>query len=244
MSDSLWLRGLQPTGFLCPWGFCRQEYWSGLPCSSPEDLPNPGIEPTSPVAPVSQEGSLPLSHRGSPLFMCIPSQNKHKDHSSFCYLKKKDLMKSRDLPSRTMKKHHIFHLNAGGSQGLLRSSVGGTHRGCHSWLTHLSSREVGGHPIPLVQGRSSGSSQERNVLGPAEPSWHPEEKLSTSARPPATSLGTLPSLPGAFPPPRPQYFRLPALAGTPNLQLPQSSVLWGKKEVWKHQKVANCLCYK
>ena len=98
--------------------------------------------------------------------------------------------------------------------------------------------------FPLVQGRSSGSSQERNVLGPAEPSWHPEEKLSTSARPPATSLGTLPSLPGAFPPPRPQYFRLPALAGTPNLQLPQSSVLWGKKEVWKHQKVANCLCYK
>ena len=132
VSNSLQPHGLQPTRILCPWGFSRQEYWSGLPCSSPEDLPNPGIEPTSPVAPVSQEGSLPLSHRGSPLFMCIPSQNKHKDHSSFCYLKKKDLMKSRDLPSRTMKKHHIFHLNAGGSQGLLRSSVGGTHRGCHS----------------------------------------------------------------------------------------------------------------
>ena len=25
-------------------GFSRQEYWSGLPCSSPGDLPNPGIE--------------------------------------------------------------------------------------------------------------------------------------------------------------------------------------------------------
>ena len=25
-------------------GFSRQEYWSGLPCPSPEDLPNPGIE--------------------------------------------------------------------------------------------------------------------------------------------------------------------------------------------------------
>ena len=66
---------------------------------------------------------------GKPLFMCIPSQNKHKDHSS---IKKKGLMKSRDPPSRTMKKHHIFNLNAGGSQGLLRSSVGGTHLGCHS----------------------------------------------------------------------------------------------------------------
>ena len=28
-------------------GFSRQEYWSGLPFSSPGDLPNPGIEPTS-----------------------------------------------------------------------------------------------------------------------------------------------------------------------------------------------------
>ena len=25
-------------------GFLRQEYWSGLPCPPPEDLPDPGIE--------------------------------------------------------------------------------------------------------------------------------------------------------------------------------------------------------
>ena len=30
-------------------GFSRQEYWSGLPFHSPEDLPNPGIEPVSPA---------------------------------------------------------------------------------------------------------------------------------------------------------------------------------------------------
>ncbi|CAI9179209.1 unnamed protein product [Rangifer tarandus platyrhynchus] len=30
-------------------GFSRQEYWSGLPFSSPEDLPDPGIEPESPA---------------------------------------------------------------------------------------------------------------------------------------------------------------------------------------------------
>ena len=29
--------------------FARQEYWSGLPCPSPGDLPNSGIEPVSPV---------------------------------------------------------------------------------------------------------------------------------------------------------------------------------------------------
>ena len=26
----------------------RQEYWSGLPCPPPGDLPNPGVEPRSP----------------------------------------------------------------------------------------------------------------------------------------------------------------------------------------------------
>ena len=28
-------------------GFSRQEYWSGLPCCPPGDLPDPGIEPMS-----------------------------------------------------------------------------------------------------------------------------------------------------------------------------------------------------
>ena len=30
-------------------GFSTQQYWSGLPFPSPEDLPNPGIEPGSPA---------------------------------------------------------------------------------------------------------------------------------------------------------------------------------------------------
>ena len=30
-------------------GFSRQEYWSGLPFPPPGDLPDPGIEPVSPV---------------------------------------------------------------------------------------------------------------------------------------------------------------------------------------------------
>ena len=32
-----------------PWGFSRQEYWSGFPCPPPGDLPNPGIKPGSPA---------------------------------------------------------------------------------------------------------------------------------------------------------------------------------------------------
>ena len=46
-------------------GFSRQEYWSGLPFPPPGDLPDPGIEPTSPVSP-ALTGSLPLALPGKP----------------------------------------------------------------------------------------------------------------------------------------------------------------------------------
>ena len=51
---------------LLPMGFSRQEYWSGLPCPPPGDLPNPGTEPESPVSPALQAVSLLLSHQGNP----------------------------------------------------------------------------------------------------------------------------------------------------------------------------------
>ena len=54
--------------FVTPWtvaywaplsmGFSRREYWSGLPCPPPGDLPNIGIKPRSPA--------LQRSHQGSP----------------------------------------------------------------------------------------------------------------------------------------------------------------------------------
>ena len=40
----------------------RQEYWSGLPFSSPWDLPDPGIESISPEFLAVQADSLPRSH--------------------------------------------------------------------------------------------------------------------------------------------------------------------------------------
>ena len=42
---TLWTVARQAPLFL---GFPRQEYWSGVPFPSPGDLPDPGIEPTSP----------------------------------------------------------------------------------------------------------------------------------------------------------------------------------------------------
>ena len=58
---------LSPVGlFATPWTvayqappsmrFYRQEYWSGLPFPSPENLPDSRIEPTSLMSPVLQEG--------------------------------------------------------------------------------------------------------------------------------------------------------------------------------------------
>ena len=44
-------------------GSSRQEYWSGLPCLPPEDLPNPGIEPRSPAL---QVDLLPTEPPGMP----------------------------------------------------------------------------------------------------------------------------------------------------------------------------------
>ena len=44
----LWTEVPQAHQFM---GFSRQEYWSGLPCSPPGDLPHPGIEPRSLMSP-------------------------------------------------------------------------------------------------------------------------------------------------------------------------------------------------
>ena len=43
MSDPFQPYGLHPVRPLSM-GFSRQEYWSGLPCPPPRDLPDPGIE--------------------------------------------------------------------------------------------------------------------------------------------------------------------------------------------------------
>ena len=64
MSDSLQPHGLT---YQVPPSteFSRQKYWSGLPFSSPGDLPNPGIKPGSPTL---QAAALPSEPWGN----CLP----------------------------------------------------------------------------------------------------------------------------------------------------------------------------
>ena len=53
---------MDPPGFSTK-GFSRQEYWSGLPCPSPGDLPSLGTECGSPTL---QADSLPSEPPGKP----------------------------------------------------------------------------------------------------------------------------------------------------------------------------------
>ena len=55
MSDSFATLRVIALQVLCL-GFPRQEYWSGLPFPSPENLPNSGIEPLSPASPALAGG--------------------------------------------------------------------------------------------------------------------------------------------------------------------------------------------
>ena len=61
-------------------GFSGQQYWSGLPFPSPEDLPDPGIEPRSPAL---QADTLPSESPGDLffiLFLCDSIRNNLKDY--------------------------------------------------------------------------------------------------------------------------------------------------------------------
>ena len=59
---------------LCPWGFSRQEYWSGFPCLPPRDLPDPGIEPRFPAL---EADSLPIEPSGNLISISIYSLLKY-----------------------------------------------------------------------------------------------------------------------------------------------------------------------
>jgi len=63
VSDSLRPHRLQPARLLCPWGFSNQEYWSGLLCPPPGDLPTQGLNPGLPHCRLIL---YHLSHQGNP----------------------------------------------------------------------------------------------------------------------------------------------------------------------------------
>ena len=65
--------------------FSSQAYWSGLPFPPPGDLPNPGMEPTSPVSPALQAYSLPSEPPGKPCLFSVGNVIS-LDKKQFCAL--------------------------------------------------------------------------------------------------------------------------------------------------------------
>ena len=78
-------------------GFPRQEFWSGLPCPSPGDLPNTGIKPRSPE----------LAGR----FFTTEPPGKPTLHYSPCYRPwgHKESTRLRDFTSLTSSLHSLYH---------------------------------------------------------------------------------------------------------------------------------------
>ena len=52
-------------------GLTRQKYWNGLPCLSPGDLPNPGIEPACFMAPALAGRFFTTSDLGNPVLIIV-----------------------------------------------------------------------------------------------------------------------------------------------------------------------------
>ena len=68
-------------------GFFRQEYWSWLPGPPPEDLPNPGIKPTSLICLLPwQAGSLPLAPPGKPHYYIQSYKMLNFKNQEICYV--------------------------------------------------------------------------------------------------------------------------------------------------------------
>ena len=98
VSNSLQPHGLQPTRRLCPWGFSRQEYWSGLPCPPPGNLPDRGMEPVFLKSPDWQVSSLPLVPPRKPLHTLVHWIYTRVLEGGYClYSTVKDTNTSRDL---------------------------------------------------------------------------------------------------------------------------------------------------
>ena len=64
-------------------GFSSQEYWSGLPCPPPGDLPNPGIEPTMSLVSPALAGVFfttnPVWEALNSLYMGFPGSSAGKE---------------------------------------------------------------------------------------------------------------------------------------------------------------------
>ena len=73
VSNSLSPCGLLPSWLLCPWDFPGKNTGAGCHFLLPGNLPNPGIEPMSPVSPELAGGFFTMAPPGKPIHTCTPA---------------------------------------------------------------------------------------------------------------------------------------------------------------------------
>ena len=78
MSDSFTTPWTEAQQASLSMGFPRQEYWSGLLFPFPGDLPNPGIEPTSPTL-AGRFFTIEIPGKPNILISCIHMKERAED---------------------------------------------------------------------------------------------------------------------------------------------------------------------
>ena len=122
----------------CPWGFSKQEYWSGLPCPPPGDHPNPGMKPRSPSW---QEDSL-LSER--------PGKSKNTGVGSLSLLQ--GIYLSQELNQGLLHCRQIFHQLSYWGRPYIYIAAAAAAKSLQSWPTLCDPMEGSplGSPIPEI----------------------------------------------------------------------------------------------
>ena len=97
MSDSLRLLWTVACQAPLSMGFSRQEYWRGLPCPPPEDLPNPGIKLAFLMSPALAGGFF-TSSAGKPKLRVRSCYSLHQNPQWLPSQIKKSLELSKGIP--------------------------------------------------------------------------------------------------------------------------------------------------
>ena len=130
--------------------FSRQEYWNGLPFPTLEDLPNPGIQPTSLESLHGQENSLPLYHLGIPLGK-VGNRGKMRSirlgvlwshlrmESNACQHTKNKVLRSQTQQAANRNGNVQLELGPGKAKKVE------TCRGCCVGITEIADCEIGAH---------------------------------------------------------------------------------------------------
>ena len=145
-------------------GFFRQEYWHGLPCPSPGDLPKPGIESVSFMSPALAGGFFTTEPPGKPLFSSVQFSSVAQSCLTLCSPMDCSLPGSsvhRDSPGKNA--GVCCHTLLQGIFPTQGSNLGLLH--CRQILYHLSHRGSPRIPEWIGYPFSRESAQSRNQSG-------------------------------------------------------------------------------